>query len=64
MKVITAKDNCSDEILFGSELKHLKFQKVKKEFIVTLVDEQEYEVLKGYGGSITDAINDLHSNLL
>ncbi len=64
MNVITEIDNSSDDILFRTELKHLKFQRVKNEFIVTLVDEQEYEILKGYGNSVPAAINDLHSNLL
>ena len=54
----------STDILFSTDLKHLKFKKNKKEFIVTLIDEDGFEILKGYGISPTEAINDLHSNLL
>lgn len=47
-----------------SELKHLKFENKNNEHIVTLVDQQEFEILKGYGNSKIEALNDLHSNLL
>ena len=44
--------------------KHLKFDRINNEHVVTLVDSSNHEILKGYGDSIMDAINDLHSNLL
>ena len=47
-----------------SELKNLKVEFIKNEYVVTLVDDQEYEILKGYGISIASAINDLHRNLI
>ncbi|MBL4670215.1 MAG: hypothetical protein HRT73_12435 [Flavobacteriales bacterium] len=49
---------------FYSELKHLKFETKNSEFIATLVDEQQFEILKGYGKTKTEAINDLHNNLI
>ena len=47
-----------------SELELLKFEYVKDEYIVSLVDLQGYTIIKGYGTSIVEAINDLHKNLL
>ena len=46
-----------------AELKHLKVEFLNNEYVVTLVDEKAFEILKGYGNSIVNAINDLHSNL-
>jgi hypothetical protein len=46
-----------------SDLKHLKVEFIKNEYVVTLIDDQEYEILNGYGPSIPNAINDLLSNL-
>jgi len=47
-----------------SELKHLKFEAFNNEHVAILVDEQEYEIIKGYGRSQIEALNDLHSNLI
>ena len=47
-----------------SQLKHLKFQSTRSEYIVSLVDLQGEEILKGYGKTMEEAINDLHSNLI
>lgn len=54
----------SSQILQQAELKHLKFEMKEGEYIVTLIDQFEYEIIKGYGKSIVEAINDLHSNLI
>ena len=32
--------------------------------MLTLVDSEGFEIVKGYGKSIADAINDLHHNLI
>jgi hypothetical protein len=47
-----------------SELKNLKVEYFKNEYVVTLIDDHNYEILKGYGLSITDAINDLFRSLI
>lgn len=47
-----------------AELKHLKVEFLNYEYIVTLVDKEKHEIIKGYGKSINDAINDMHQNLL
>lgn len=47
-----------------SDLKHLRFENLNNKHIAILVDQQEYEILKGYGNSKSEALNDLHSNLI
>jgi hypothetical protein len=47
-----------------NQLKFLKVEKRKNEYIATLVDGTGYEILKGYGITSIEAINDLHSNLV
>jgi len=47
-----------------SNLKHLKIQITKLEYTVAITDSDGHELLKGYGNSIEDAINDLHHNLI
>lgn len=46
------------------EFEHLKFEHQSDEHIVTLVDAEGYKIIRGYGSSITEAINDLHHNLI
>jgi len=46
------------------EFKHLTFEHRCDEHFVTLVDKKGYKIIRGYGGSIIDAINDLHSALI
>ena len=53
-----------DEKINLSELKNLRFEYIKNEYVVTLVDNLGFKILKGYGNSIVDAINDLHQNLI
>lgn len=47
-----------------NQLSNLKIEHLNKEYIVTLVDNTNTEILKGYGISVVSAINDLHKNLL
>ena len=46
------------------QMKHLKFEKMNGEHIVTLIDNSGFEIVKGYGKAVVEAINDLHSNLI
>lgn len=57
-------DTTSNDILFREDFNHLKFSKRKEEYVVALVDKKNYEIIKGYGKSTIDAINDLHNNML
>jgi len=47
-----------------SNFKHMTFEKLEKEHVVTLIDLNGNEVVRGYGNTTIEAINDLHSNLL
>lgn len=57
-------DQRMEMVFTGNQFKHLKFSKEKDQHIVTLIDNLEYEVIKGYGNTIVEAINDMHSNLI
>ena len=47
-----------------NQLKHLKFELINNEFVVALIDSTGYEIVRGYGNTIIEAINDLHNSLL
>ncbi|WP_106792176.1 hypothetical protein [Aquimarina sp. Aq78] len=53
-----------NEILLNFQFKHITFNKIKNQYVATLIDKQEYEILKGFGDTVLDAINDLHSDLI
>ncbi len=55
------KMNLTDVVL--GELKHLKFEHFDDQHIVTLVDLTGYEIIRGYGHTLVEAMNDLHSTL-
>ena len=46
------------------QLKHVKVHYTNNEYSVSLVDSAEYEIVKGYGTTIIEAINDLHAGLV
>lgn len=52
-----------DKTINISELKNLKVEYIQNEYVVTLIDDQQFEIIKGYGITITIAINDLLNNL-
>lgn len=52
------------EVINVCELSHLKFDKKVDEHIVTLFDKKGFEIIKGYGKTLIEAINDLHQNLI
>ncbi|MEH6536775.1 MAG: hypothetical protein V7719_10300 [Psychroserpens sp.] len=56
--------NMKSTLVSVMEFEHLKFEHQSDEHIVTLVDADGYEITRGYGSSITEAINDLHHNLI
>jgi len=47
-----------------NQLKHLKFEEHQNEYMVTLIDLKGFEIVKGYGSTSIDALNDLHHQLL
>ena len=48
----------------ANQLKYLKFEFINHEHVATLIDSKGHDVIKGYGNTITSAINDLHSCLI
>lgn len=52
------------EYVDTDQLKHLKFEESNGKYTVSLVDSTGYEIVKGYGNSVIEAINDLHSCLV
>ena len=47
-----------------SHLKYLKFEVINNVFEVSLNDTKGYTIIKGYGDSVIEAINDMHNNLI
>ena len=47
-----------------NQLKHLKFELINNEYVISLIDSTGYEIVRGYGNTIIEAINDLHNSLL
>ena len=45
-------------------LKYLKFEMDNGKYTVTLNDLSGYDIVKGYGNTITEAINDMHRGLI
>lgn len=58
---ILDKMNLTDIVL--GELKHLKFEQYEGQHIVSLVDLTGFEIIRGYGATMVEAMNDLHSTL-
>ncbi len=52
------------EVSLLEQLRHLKFEKQNDQHVVTLVDSNQNEIIKGYGKTAIEAVNDLHSTLL
>lgn len=46
------------------QLKHLKFEVNNGKYTVSLVDSTGYEIVRGYGDTAIEAINDLHAGLV
>lgn len=46
------------------EFEHLIFEGKSDEYSVSLVDSEGYKIIKGYGKTTIEAINDMHNNLI
>lgn len=47
-----------------NHLKYLKFEVINKTYVASLNDTNGYTIIKGYGDTVIEAINDLHHNLI
>ncbi len=55
----------SEEITINTnKLKHLKIEFIGVTYSASLVDASGIEIVKGYGNTEVEAINDLHSILI
>ena len=50
--------------LNSNQLKFLKIYQFSESYSVSLVDNQEFEITKGYGTTLVEALNDMHENLI
>ncbi len=46
------------------KLKHVKIENFDDSYSAALTDKSGYEIVKGYGKTYIDAINDMHAKLL
>lgn len=53
-----------NEHIDPAQLKYLKIDFFDKRYTAVLADLSGFEILKGYGETVADAINDLHQNLI
>lgn len=60
---IRSKKKTMDSVDFG-QMEHLKFEFYKEKHIVSLLDATGYSLVRGYGKTPLEALNDLHKNLL
>ncbi len=58
------KLNIIEEYVCTAHFKHLKVEVSNRKYTVLLVDSTGYEITKGYGTTVVEAINDLHSCLI
>ncbi|WP_396590744.1 hypothetical protein [Allomuricauda sp. R78024] len=47
-----------------NQLKFLKINQFGESYSASLVDNKEFEIIKGYGSTVVEAINDMHDNLI
>jgi hypothetical protein len=47
-----------------TKLSHVRFLYQEDLFVAILVDSKDFPILRGYGKTKTEALNDLHFNLL
>ncbi len=46
------------------ELEYLKFRKEDNEHLAVLIDHKGYEIVRGYGRTVVESLNDLHRLLI
>jgi len=47
-----------------SHLQNFAIREAENGFVVALTDDEGFESVRGFGNTPTEAINDLHSNLI
>lgn len=54
----------TEDTIQAEELSHIRVSETENGFVVALTDTEGFEIVRGFGETITDALNDLHSNLI
>ena len=62
MNTLTEVENKIPDII--NNLKHITFEKLPNEYVASLVDSKGNKIVRGYGSTTIEAINNLHSNFL
>ncbi len=52
------------DLLSLKELEYIQFERLGIQYIAILVDPKGFKIIKGYGLSPEEALNDLHKNLI
>jgi hypothetical protein len=48
----------------AEELNNIRVSETETGFVIALIDEHEFEIVRGFGDTITEALNDMHRNLI
>jgi len=48
----------------AEELSNIRVSKTETGFVVALTDQEGFEIVRGFGDTVTQALNDMHSNLI
>lgn len=46
------------------QLKFIKIDQLEESYCASLVDNKEFEIIKGYGATVAEAINDMHHGMI
>lgn len=56
-------NNFETNLVIDNQFKYMQINKTNEGFVAILVDYSGYEIIKGYGNTALESINDMHSNL-
>lgn len=48
----------------AEELRNIRVSETEDGFVVALTDKEGFEIVRGFGGTVTEALNDMHGNLI
>lgn len=48
----------------AEELSNIRVSETETGFVVALTDQEGFELVRGFGNTVTEALNDMHSNLI
>jgi hypothetical protein len=54
----------TEDTIQAEELSNIRVSETETGFVVALTDQEGFEIVRGFGDTITEALNDMHSNLI